>query len=548
MINVTNLIKDLKKKGVKVGVKDNTELVIRGARENLTPELIAQIKTSKLALINVLREKSGKSFNSDILKADRTARLPLSYSQKRLWFLDQIDGASAQYNIPCALELTGKLDQEALFKAFNTIVNRHEILRTRFAKDEQDKPYQVIQPYSSLNIDVLDFSLLKEMALEASIREQIRKEAEADFDLSVDLMLRVTLIKKAQQVHILLVTLHHIAADGWSMEILLREFSALYQAFTQGQPNTLPELTVQYADFAIWQKEGLVGDTLNQSLFYWQGKLDGIDPVHGVPLDGVRSAQRDYQGGVFLQVIDSTLLDKLDELAQQQEVTRFMLLETCLALLISLHSQKQDVVIGSPISVRCHPKLEPLIGFFINNLALRTQCLPGMSFIDLLQQNKCSILDAFEHQNVPFDLLVEKLNPIRNLNHEPIFQIVFGLNETAQMNFTIPGLNVEVLSQEGTKAKVDLELAVTPISDGLQVNWTYDTSLFAKESISHLAASYIELLRCICTQPESDIHQLSLSCPEQQSTLKQWSSGGASLATAQEHWLCAFERHAELSA
>jgi amino acid adenylation domain-containing protein len=453
-----------------------------------------------------------------IEKADREAALPVSFAQQRLWIIDQIDGDSSQYNLPVGLRLSGRLNRRALQQALDTIVERHEVLRTTFVAVE-GAPRQVVHAAGGVNIGFEDLSSLGTSEQEARVRRLAQEEGSRRFDLERDPMLRVTLVGLSEEEHVALFTQHHIASDGWSVAILVREFSALYRAYSQEQKSPLPELPIQYADYAHWQRQWLQGEVLEEQMGYWREQLAGAPLVHDLPLDKVRPAKQGFAGAWYWQELDGGLLQALKALCRGEDVTLFMLLETVFALLVSRYSHERDVVIGTPAAGRLQEEVEPLIGFFLNNLALRSRFDGNMPFGEALARQREVILGAYAHQHVPFEVLVEQLNPERSLSHDPIFQIVFSLNNNESEELSLPDLRVGAVEYEGGLAKVDLEVMVTEREERLSVGWTYRTDLFASGSIAGLAASYERLLRGIVAEPKRGIYEYPLVDAKQEEVL-----------------------------
>ncbi|MCU1244703.1 MAG: amino acid adenylation protein, partial [Acidobacteria bacterium] len=424
--------------------------------------------------------------------ADRSKALPLSFAQQRLWFIDQLEGGSAQYNMPAALRLKGTLDRVALQHAFDTIVARHEVLRTRF-KDGA----QVIGAIEPVVIHELE-------ATSGEVAQLAEEEASKRFDLAQDLMLRTTLLRLAEDEHVLLLTLHHIAADGWSVGVLIEEFTALYGGYS------LPALETQYADFAAWQRAALQGEAFERQLAYWRHELEDLPPVHSLPLDKPRPAQQSFAGDTVVRTVDPALVAQLHALGQGQRATLFMVLQSAFALLVGRWSRSSDVVIGSPVAGREHGAVEPLIGFFVNTLVLRTRLAERQTFRDLLEATKRTAVDAYAHQSIPFEALVDALNPERSLSHGALFQLVFSDIADRPLP-TLAGLELSALGHELPLTKFDLNLIFIERPDGLQLRWDYATSLFERETVEQMAASYETLLRAIIATPERSIYELPLT-------------------------------------
>ena len=451
-------------------------------------------------------EKEALAAYETIPTVPRDGAMSLSFSQERLWFIDQLEGASPQYNMPLALRLKGVLNRGAMQMALDTIVARHEILRGTFCSD-QEEGAMVIHPPEPVAIRVLD---LEGTANDAVILELAQAEAKKPFDLRKDLMLRCTLIPLDAQDHVALFTLHHIAADGWSLRILVKEFVALYQAFLEDGPVPLAALSIQYADFAHWQKQALSGEKLEASLSYWSQKLEGIPRLHGLPLDYPRPPQQNFSGKIHYQVLDPDLTGKLNQLARDQDVTLFMVLESLFALLTGRMSNETDIVLGSPIAGRPHKELEPLIGFFVNTLVLRTDLSGEPTFAELLAQTKATALAAYDHQHLPFEMLVEKLQPGRSLSHTPLFQIMFVLQNNEETALNLPGLEISGVPMVPELARFDLDLMVNESDDGLHMTWQYASSLFSEPTIIRMADAFETLAKGVTANPQQKIDHLPM--------------------------------------
>ncbi|MET4731307.1 amino acid adenylation domain-containing protein, partial [Lysobacter enzymogenes] len=349
---------------------------------------------------------------------------PLSYAQQRLWFIDRLSGNSRQYNIAMPIAIHGRLDADALTAALRTIVQRHEVLRTVYREDATGTVLQYALPLEHLALSgYLDLRACEDSERQARLAEQVRAAADHAFDLSRDPMLRATLIALGDEEHVLILTLHHIAADGWSMDVLVEEFGALYSAHSQGQPASLPALPVQYADYALWQQAQV--KTLADGLNYWSQQLAAAPELTTLPSDRPRPAQMSAQGANHRSELSPELMQRVHVFCQARDVTPFMLLESVLALLVGRYGDQRDVVIGTPVAGRLQREVEPLVGCFVNNLALRTRLAPSMRFDELLANTRSTVIDAYGQQAVPFDQVVERLQLERSLSHSPLFQILF---------------------------------------------------------------------------------------------------------------------------
>ena len=467
--------------------------------------------------------RAGSTAITRIGSAGRGGNLPVSFAQQRLWIVDRIDGGSSQYNLPVALRLKGALDRSAVREALGVLVDRHEVLRTTYVEID-GAPHQVVQEGRGVEVEEVSLRDLGRPEQEEQVARLAEEEVIRPFALERDLMLRVKLMELGEQEHVVLFTQHHIASDAWSMEILVREFSLLYTAAVRGQENPLAPLPIQYADYAQWQREWMKGEVLGEQLGYWRKQLSGAPLVHGLPLDYVRPAKQGHAGATHWQHLDRELTEALKEVCRREQVTLFMLLETIFALLAARYSGEQDVVIGTPVAGRLHEEVEGLIGFFVNNLALRSR-FEDRTFRSVLAEQKQMILGAYGHQQVAFEMLVEALNPERNLGHDPIFQLVFSFINTGEERLELPGLNVESVSQAKVLAKVDLEVMAAEREGALSVGWTYRTDLFAAASMKSMAESYERLLRGIAAGAERAIFEYPLVGEEEAQQLLEQGRG-----------------------
>jgi len=434
---------------------------------------------------------------------------PLSFAQQRLWLIDRLAGSS-QYNMPFAFRLRGVLNREALQRTLDTIVARHEVLRSVYRTRDDGEAFVVVQSACSIPVTLIDLMHLDVAVREERVQAMAAADATKPFDLGEDLMLRVGLLALAEQEHVLLFNMHHIASDGWSIGVLTTEFATLYAAFSTGREHPLRALSVQYADFAHWQRHSLQGELLTQQLAYWLNQLNDLPPVHGLPMDFPRSAVRRFAGALHSQRLDKTLSERLQKLSLAHGTTLFMTLQTAFAVLLARYSNETDIVMGTPIANRTQAELSPLIGFFVNTLVLRSDLSGNPSFSDLLQQNKQMALQAYEHQHIPFEMLVDRLQPERSFHQSSLFQIMFTLQTGEQSALTLPGLSMQILEQEQQTAKFDLTLALRETNDGLQMSWEYCTELFQATSIVSMAEAFVELLTGIVAEPNRPINSLPL--------------------------------------
>ncbi|MCJ8271638.1 MAG: condensation domain-containing protein, partial [Psychrosphaera sp.] len=511
-----------------VGIQDN--FFALGGHSILATRVISQVRQSmgvELSLVTLFERPTISALSEEIGRDEQVLIMPditpvtrdkdqlLSYAQQRLWFIEQLEGPSAQYNMPFALRLDGELDVAALQQSFHTIVQRHEVLRTRLVL-ELGETSQVLQDNFELPLNVTDFSGLDEDQQQQSVNKAASDDSTKVFDLGTDILLRVQLLKLAQQSHVMLFNMHHIASDGWSTGIIINEFISLYTAYRQGEANPLAPLKIQYADFSHWQRQWLSGDVLTSQLDYWTQQLADIPTVHSLPLDKVRPAQQSFNGKALEQAVDADLTTQINRLCQQQGVTLFMLLQTAFSVLLSRYSNESDIVMGSPIAGRLHQDIEPLVGFFVNTLVLRTKLEDQVPFSRLLQQNKRMILAAYNNQSVSFEMLVEALKPQRSLSHSPLFQVMIVLQNNEMQALSLPGLELTPLEQQKHTVKYDLQLSVSEIADGsLSLSWLYNDDLFVDDTITRMADNFAVLLNDIVQQPQQTIERLALlSKPE----------------------------------
>lgn len=447
---------------------------------------------------------------------------PVSFAQQRLWFLDQLIPDNTIYNVPTVIRLTGSLNLTALEQTFNEIVHRHETLRTTFIVLD-GQPLQAIAPSLTIPISVLDLQLLPDDEREVEVKSIVTAEIEHPFNLSSGPLLRVKLLVLSNTEHILLLNMHHIICDDWSIGVLIRELGMLYTAFAQNQPSPLLELPLQYADFAHWQREWLQGEVLQTQLTYWQQQLNGISMLH-LPTDKPRPAIQSYEGATQFFELPKKLTDALETLSQQEGVTFFMMLLAAFKTLLYRYTDQEDIAVGSPIANRNRSEIEGLIGFFVNSLVLRSNLSGNPSFREVLGRVREVTLGAYSQQDLPFDKLVEELHPERKLSHHPLFQVVFSLQNAPMSALELPGLVPSFLNIDFKKTRFDLELHLWKCSDDFRslwgANWEYSEGLrgvivynkdvFDKATISRVLEHFKTLLSSIVANPEQRIANLPL--------------------------------------
>ena len=374
---------------------------------------------------------------------------PVTFAQQRLWFLDQLQPNSASYNVAWSIRISGRLQEQALAQSLNEIVRRHEVLRTVFA-EKDGEPVQVVSASQSLPLPLLDLSA--NVQREAEAQRAALEESQQPLDLKNGPLVRARLLRLAEEEHVLLLTLHHIIFDGWSRRIFVQELATLYQAFGAGKPSPLPDLSLQYADYAVWQKRHFQGTNLEKQLAYWKTQLAGAPASLDLPTDRPRPAVQSFRGAVKTFSFPHDLSAHLSQFGRQQNATPFMILLAAFQALLARYSGQEDIVVGTPIANRNRAEIEGLIGFFANTLVLRTKVAGDLSFSDLLMRVKENALGAYAHQDIPFEKLVEELRPERSLSHNPLFQVLFSLQNAPRQAFELPGLQLkpmEVARQHG---------------------------------------------------------------------------------------------------
>ncbi|MFB7089600.1 amino acid adenylation domain-containing protein [Streptomyces sp. NPDC056296] len=443
--------------------------------------------------------------------------VPLSFAQQRLWFLAQLEGTSAYYNIPMAMRLSGPLDRPALLRALETIVQRHEALRTRFV-ERDGVPYQEIG-------DGRDFTVGEEALTDpAALPSICEREAVAPFDLACDSLIRVRLLRESEREHVLLVTMHHSVSDGWSLGVFFREMVTLYEAFHAGEPSPLAPLPIQYADYSHWQRQWLVDEVQDRQLGYWTRRLEGVDPRLPLPADRTRPAIKTYEGAHERFHLPGELLRQLKALAEQHDVTLYMTLLSVYALLLHRYSEQTDIPIGTPVANRQRIESEGLIGFFANTLVMRADLSGDPSFTDLLGRVKDVALQAFSHQDVPFEAVVDALQLERSLSHSPLFQVAFVLQEAhTDREVRLGDLDVSLIEFDFDITKFDATLDLRETPDGLIGAFEYNTGLFDRETVKRFVRHYTALLHAVVAAPGKRLSRLStLDADERRQVLTGW--------------------------
>ena len=465
-----------------------------------------------------------------IPSVDRDRPIPLSFAQQRLWFLDKMCMTGNAYNMPFVLHLRGQLDRSALQVSLNQLIARHEPLRTHFGEHD-GTPVQLIDASFTVKLSLVDLSTDPCEQQEVALHAQLQQAIAYQFDLHTQPPIRVQLFQLSKTEHVLLILLHHIASDGWSLTVLSQDLSSLYKAALLNHPSHLPPLPIQYADFAVWQRQWLQGETLETQLSYWKTKLRDLTPLQ-MPTDHPRPAVETFNGAGAMIELSSTLTDQLQQLAQQSGATLFMVLLAGFKVLLSRYTGQESIAVGSPIANRNRSEIEGLIGFFVNSLVLHTDLSGNPSFTDVLSRVRQTALEAYAHQDLPFEKLVEELQPERSLNHHPLFQVVFALQqeEILTPNFSLPNLDVSWYQESEAEitTRFDIELHLWPHSDGIKGLCTYNRDLYEPATIERLLSYYQTILESVVALPDRPISQQSLlSSLERHQLVVEWNQTAA---------------------
>ncbi|MBL8279979.1 MAG: AMP-binding protein, partial [Pelomonas sp.] len=555
-------IKELASAGVQLRLEDG-KLKLRSYTPGAEQPFLERIRAAREALIRHLQDSQATQPADAAAgqggrmrpRADRGPRARTSFAQQRLWLVDRLEGGSLHYNMPMAVRVTGPFDIAVAEAAFARVVARHAPLRTVFEMDGNDT-WQRIRDPLPLTLRRHDLRHLPADARDAALERLAEEDARTPFDLSQDLMLRASHVQCGDEEGVLLFNMHHIASDGWSMALLFREFAQQYDAIRQGLPDALPPLHLEYADFAEWQRNWLQGDVLVQELAYWREQLAELPPVHSLPLDRPRPEQPQFVGARSTWLIDRPMHERLRALALANQATLFMVLHTALCVLLSRHGAGSDIVVGAPVANRTQVDLEGLVGFFVNTLVLRVNLADGPRFIDALARVRDVNLQAQQHQDLPFDQLVEALNPVRSARHAPLFQIMFtmeaGPGGAQGAPATLGGVRLQVLPSPVVQAKFDLLVSATETDEGIALAIDHDVALFDASRIQGLGERFIQLLRAVCDHPVAPVHELPLLAPAEQRTLLHTRNATQAPALPEPTLTAAFEacaaRHAGLTA
>ncbi|QKQ75236.1 non-ribosomal peptide synthetase [Nostoc sp. TCL240-02] len=518
-MTIIEFVSYLNSLGIKIWLEGG-QLNYRAPKGVMNPDLKNKLlgrKSEILAFLEEAKSATDSSFEP-IPSIQRFGELPLSFAQQRMWFLYQLESQSPFYNEGLQLRVAGVLNIEALQQSINEIISRHEILRTTFPAID-GKPLQIISPSLTINIPVLDLQGLEE----SEVQQIVTKEARQPFDLSNGPLLRVTLLRLGPESHVLVLIMHHIITDGWSMGIFIQELSNFYRAFTLDSPSLLPELPIQYADFAVWQRQWLTEEIQKQQLNYWKQKLANAPPLLELPTDKPRPAVHTFCGATQEFQIDRNLSEQIKIFSQQSGATLFHTLLAAFVVLMFRYSGQDDICIGSPIANRNRREIEPLIGFFVNTLVLRHQIEGNPSFSEFLSQVRQVATSAYTHQDVPFEQVVEALQPERSLSYNPLFQVVFVLENFLLDTLELPDVTLTPQFVERGTSQFDLTLAVWETKAGLIGSWEYNSDLFEPDTIARMTSHFQTLLTAIIVNPNQPIGELPLlSQQERHQLLVEW--------------------------
>ena len=496
-------------------------------REPLTHR-VASLSPAKRALLELrlkqsrAEEPAAANGLPPIVRRGPLRSAPLSFAQQRLWFLDQLQPGRPLYNVPCRAWLHGRVDVAALRRALNEVVARHESLRTTFPASN-GQPMQSIAPQVVCDLPVIDLTSVPAERREAEVRRLATEQAREPFDLARGPLLRARVLRLAEDEHALILMLHHIVADGWSVGVLFRELGTLYEAFSQGRDSPLPDPAIQYADYALTQTEWLQGAVLERELGYWKAQFRTLPAPLQLPADRPRPAMPSHAGARVHFKLPSMLRDRLEELSRSQGATLFMTLLAAFKVLLAQYSGQEDIVVGTPIAGRTRAETEGLIGCFVNTLALRTDLSDDPTFRQLVARVREVALGAYAHQELPFERLVEELQPERDTSQAPLFNVMFVLQNVPRSERRLRGLTMRHIELDKGTAKFDLSLGLAEKAGGLRGVLSYSTDLFDRETIERLVGQYRELLTAVVADPERRLSALPLlSAAERRTMLVDW--------------------------
>lgn len=512
-MTLQELLAELSTRKARVRVVDG-KLKIQAPEGAVTPELRRTIKKHKDALLDVLSQAAGLEHKTEVLPIKRIRNRQyrsLSFSQERLWILGQLEPDSSFYNIPAAIRATGRSSRDVVWQCLNDIVRRHEGLRTVFLT-RNASPYQKIGGSGALVFPLVDISDLKDKENRLSIL--ITRAAQLPFKLEKGPLFYACCICVNEAEYAILINMHHIVSDGWSIGILIQEIGKTYSDIRLGNPSSLEELQVQVIDYSIWQRKEMAGNLLEEELNYWAKKLDDAPKLIELPWDRPRPLVETHRGRLFNFLIEEKMAGKLNELANQFQTTLYVVLCAMFNILLHHYSGQDDICLGTPIAGRNHRVLESLIGFFANTLTIRSKISFGQKISDYLEQMKHSIFEIFEHRDVPFDKIVERVNPVRSPSHNPIFQTAFAMQNFARTELDLPGLQLRGIESEHNSSQFDLSLQCFESANGIFSIFEYSTDLFDEDTVREMSKDFRSLMEAIVAEPNQNMEQLLKGMPK----------------------------------
>jgi hypothetical protein len=528
---VAELLRLLEERDIRLTL-DAGNLRVDAPKGSLTPELRAELSQRKPELLSFLGQPraamASAPHSEPLLPVSRTEPLPLSFAQQRLWLIERMGFGGNAYNTPANVRLQGPLDPLVLRASLQELINRHEALRTRFEETEGSPAQQVLSP-PRYELPEVDLSHQAPEERERELGRLTLEENARPFDLSRGLLLRSRLFRMDATDHVLVSTFHHIASDGWSLDLYLKELVALYPALAARRPSPLPPLPIQYADFAVWQRHWLRGERLDSQVAYWRKALSDLEPL-ALSTDRPRPSVRKHAPGAGQRILLArSRIVELEKLGRPQGATLFMTLLAAFQTLLHRYTGQERITVGSPIANRNRSEVEGLIGFFVNSLVLCGDFRDDPPFIELLRRIREMALGAYAHQDLPFEKLVESLQPERDPSQNPLFQVIFSFQQRKGMGASIDagGMTFIPLHFEENAARFDLELHVWEDPEGFQCQFIYDTGLFQAQTITRMIGHYQTLLDGIVARPHSRLSALPLLTEAEQRQLEAWSMARA---------------------
>ncbi len=508
-MNSVDLLSRLRSHNIRLWAEDD-QLRYSAPKGGVTDDILAEIRKNKDELLHLAKNTGRFSRTLSLVSVERTDNLPLSFAQKRLWFLHHFEPDSVAYSMPRRIRLKGPLSQNALENAFLELAHRHETLRTTFDTAD-DKPVLRIAAEPKIQFDRIDLRHMPNVESEVEAKRLSVEDARHPFDLKRGPLVRIRLFQLEDEVHILHFNMHHIISDHWSFGVMARELTALYTAFIKGQNPDLPDLPVQYADYAAWQQQWMQGEVLEEQLNYWRVKLGGALPVLALPTDRPRPAIQTHHGAIEMLALPRALSDALQAMSRREGVTLFMTLLAAFKTLLYRHTGQEDMVVGTPIANRNRVETERLIGFFMNTIVMRTDLSGQPTFRALLGRLRETALGAYAHQDMPFEKLVEALAPVRDLSGTPLFQVFFNhVVSTGEQFGALPGIETEVVGGLERESKFDMSLNVFEINGGIELHLIYNTDLFDGWRMVKMLNQYQVLLEAIVSDADQRISELAL--------------------------------------